>query len=117
MSAPISTTHGVGLMAWAALAVLQLIWHGWLFPAESMPVPVALGITFVPLLLPLMAIRNVPRALLWVGILSLFYFSHGIAEAWSAPGERLLALIEIGLTLILIVSLGMGVRRKRAGVS
>jgi len=103
-------------MAWAALAALQLIWHGWLFPAESMPVPVALAITLVPLLLPLLALRNVPRALLWVGILSLFYFSHGIAEAWSAPGERLLAFIEIGLTLILIGSLGLGVQRKRAGV-
>lgn len=114
MSAPIATTYRVGLLAWAALAVLQPVWHGWLFPTVSMPVPVALAITLVPLLLPLLAIRNVQRALLWVGILSLFYFCHGVSEAWSAPGERLLAWVEILLTLTLIGTLGLGVRHKRA---
>jgi uncharacterized membrane protein len=113
MSAPIATTYRVGLGAWTALAALQLIWHGWLFPVQSMPVPVALAISFIPLLLPLLAIRNVQRALLWVGILSLFYFCHGVSEAWSAPGERVLAWIEILLTLTLIGTLGLGVRHKR----
>ncbi|PXV58750.1 Uncharacterized membrane protein [Dyella jiangningensis] len=114
MTAPISANYRVGLAAWAALALLQLAWHGWLFPAQSMPAGVALGITVVPLLLPLFALRDVRRALLWVGILSLFYFCHGVSEAWSAPGERWLAWIEILLTLTLIGMLGLGVRRKRA---
>ena len=113
MTAPISANYRVGLAAWAALTLLQLAWHGWLFPAQSMPAEVALAITVVPLLLPLFAIRDVRRALLWVGILSLFYFCHGISEAWSAPGERWLAWIEILLTLTLIGTLGLGVRRKR----
>ncbi|WP_267223615.1 DUF2069 domain-containing protein [Dyella silvae] len=113
MSAPVAPAYRVGLVAWAALAALQPIWHGWLFPTQSMPVAVALAITFIPLLLPLLAIRNVPRALLWVGILSLFYFCHGISEAWSAPGERVLAWIEVLLTLTLIGTLGLGVRYKR----
>ena len=113
MSAPIATTYRIGLVAWAALSVLQLLWHGWLFPAQSMPVGLVLAITVIPLLLPLLAIRDVRRALLWVGILSLFYFCHGISEAWSAPGERWLAWIEIVLTLTLIGTLGAGVKRKR----
>ncbi|MFC4528002.1 DUF2069 domain-containing protein [Dyella halodurans] len=112
MSAAIATTHRIGLVSWAALLLLQLVWHGWLFPAQTMPVPVVLGITVIPLLLPLFAIRDVRRALLWVGILSLFYFSHGIAEAWSSPNERWLALTEIVLTLVLIGALGAGVKRK-----
>jgi uncharacterized membrane protein len=109
---PIATTYRVGLAAWAALVVLQLIWHGWLFPAQTMPVWLVLAITVIPLLLPLLAIHDARRALLWVGILSLFYFCHGISEAWSAPGERWLAWIEIILTLTLIGTLGAGVRRK-----
>ena len=149
MSAPIPTAYRIGLVAWAALVVLQLIWHGWLFPAQTMPVngrvtvssrpePIrsshdtlftsgtlgryskalhkvllVLAITVIPLLLPLFAIRDVRRALLWVGILSLFYFCHGIAEVWSSPDERWLGIIEIILTLVLIGTLGAGVKRKR----
>jgi uncharacterized membrane protein len=109
----IAANYRVGLVAWAALTVLQLVWHGWLFPAQTMPAALVLGITVVPLLLPLFAIRDVRRALLWVGILSLFYFCHGVSEAWSAPGERWLAWLEIFLTLTLIGVLGAGVKRRR----
>ncbi|WP_158882085.1 DUF2069 domain-containing protein [Rhodanobacter sp. L36] len=101
-----------GLFAWAALTALQLAWYAWLFPPQQMPLWLVLVITVVPLLLPLLAIRDARRALLWVGILSLFYFCHGIAEAWSSPTERWLALIEVALTLLLIGTLGAGVRRK-----
>ncbi|WP_114239884.1 DUF2069 domain-containing protein [Dyella sp. C9] len=112
MSASILPVYRLGLAAWAALAVLQPVWHGWLFPPQQLPVSLVLAVTVIPLLLPLLAIRNVRRALLWVGILSLFYFCHGISEAWSAPDQRLLALLEIALTLTLIGTLGWGVRHK-----
>ena len=72
-----------------------------------------LAITLIPLLLPLAALRKPRRALLWVGILALFYFCHGVAEAWSSPAERALAMAEIALTLLLIGTLGAGVRRPR----
>jgi uncharacterized membrane protein len=112
VSAPIATTYRIGLVSWAALVALQLVWHGWLFPAQTIPVVLVLAITVIPLLLPLLAIRDVRRALLWVGILSLFYFCHGIAEAWGSPSERWLALTEIFLTLVLIGTLGASVKRK-----
>ncbi|WP_329742720.1 DUF2069 domain-containing protein [Dyella sp. A6] len=102
-----------GLVAWAGLALLQLAWYVWLFPPQHVPVWLALAITVVPLLLPLTALPNLRRALLWAGILSLFYFCHGVAEAWSAPHERIPALLEVALTLLLIGSLGAGVRRAR----
>ena len=110
--APILPVYRVGLVAWALLVVLQLAWHAWLVPPQSMPMALLLSITVVPLLLPLLALRDVRRALLWVGILSLFYFCHGIAEGWSTTDERWLALIEIVLTLLLIGTLGAGVKRK-----
>ena len=111
---PVATTYRIGLAAWAALFALQLAWYLWLFPPQTMPLWLVALLTMLPLLLPLLAIRDVRRALLWTGILSLFYFCHGIAEAWSSSGERWLALIEIFLTVLLIGTLGAGVRRKRA---
>jgi uncharacterized membrane protein len=89
----------LGLIAWTALTALQPVW-------------LVVAITTVPLLLPLLAIRDVRRALLWVGILSLFYFCHGVSEAWSAADQRWPAIIEIVLTVLLIGLLGAGVKRK-----
>lgn len=109
---PILPVYRVGLVAWVLLVVLQLVWHAWLVPPQHLPMSVLLAITVVPLLLPLFALRNVRRALLWVGILSLFYFSHGVSEAWSSVGERWLAIAEIVLTVLLIAALGAGVKRK-----
>jgi uncharacterized membrane protein len=112
MSAAVATTYRVGRIAWFALIALQLLWHGWLAPPQTMPTWLVLAITVIPLLLPLLAIRDLRRALLWVGILSLFYFCHGVSEAWSSPAERWLAILEIVLTLLLIAALGAGVKRK-----
>ncbi len=103
----------IGLFVWAALTLLQIVWHAWWFPPQTIPTWLLLAITVIPLLLPVLALRNPRRALLWVGILSLFYFCHGVSEAWSAPQQRWLALVEIVLTLLLISTLGAGVRRKR----
>jgi len=111
--APILPVYRIGLVAWALLVVLQLAWHAWLVPPQSMPLPLLLAVTVVPLLLPLFALRDVRRALLWVGILSLFYFSHGVAEAWSSAEERWLAVAEIVLTVLLIGALGAGVKRRK----
>lgn len=114
--APILPVYRLGLVAWALLVVLQLVWHAWLFPPQSMPITLLLAVTVVPLLLPLFAIRDVRRALLWLGILSLFYFCHGVSEAWSAASaERWLAVAEIVLTVLLIGALGAGVKRKPRG--
>jgi uncharacterized membrane protein len=109
---PILPVYRVGLVAWALLVVLQLVWHAWLVPPQHLPLTLVLALTVVPLLLPLFALRNVRRALLWVGILSLFYFSHGVAEAWSSASERWLAVAEVVLTVLLIAALGAGVKRK-----
>lgn len=102
----------IGLFAWAALALLQIAWHAWWFPPQTLSIWLVLTITVIPLLPPMLAIRHPRRALLWVGILSLFYFCHGVAEAWSAAGQRWLALIEIILAVLLIGTLGAGVKRK-----
>lgn len=107
-----TATQKAGLAAWAALLAIQVTWY-LAYPPLSMPVWVALVLTVPPLLLPLFSLPNVTRALLWAGILALFYFCHGVAEAWSSSADRWLAWLEILCTLLLIGTLGAGVRRRR----
>jgi uncharacterized membrane protein len=112
MSATVPLPYRAGRAAWFALIALQVLWHGWLARPEHLPTWLVLAVTVIPLLLPLTALPDLRRALLWVGILSLFYFCHGVAEAWSVPTVKWLALAEIALTLLLIMALGAGVKRK-----
>ncbi|RDS83111.1 DUF2069 domain-containing protein [Dyella monticola] len=107
-----SMAQRIGMAAWMALILLQCAWYAWLFPPQQLPLWLVLAVTVVPLLLPFLAIGNPPRALLWAGMLSLFYFCHGIAESWSSAQERGMALLEVLLALLLIGTLGAGVKRK-----
>lgn len=104
-----------GLLAWALLAALQVLWHALLAPPTHTSVVAVLLFALLPLALPLLAWRRPARALLWAGIVSLFYFSHGVAEAWSAPNAavRALAVAEAGLAALLVLSLGAGARKRR----
>lgn len=106
----------VALAAWAALIALQPAWYLWLAPPAGGPAWFALALTLPPLLLPLLALRrSVGRALLWTGIVALFYFCHGIVAAWVVPAARLPALLEVGACLVLIGAIGARTRaRKRA---
>lgn len=103
----------MGFAAWAALLLLQPIWHAWLVPAASAAMLPTLALSVVPLLLPLLALRKPRRALLWAAIFSLFYFSHGIAELWSHPHLRLLAGVEIAFATLVILAAGLDGRGKR----
>jgi uncharacterized membrane protein len=103
-----------GLLAWAALVLLQPAWHAWLAPPANGQVGLALALTLPPLLLPLLALRRgAKRALLWVGIISLGYFIHGVVAAWSVASVRVPALIEIALCVVLIGALAGIVRDAR----
>ncbi|MBE1158766.1 DUF2069 domain-containing protein [Dyella acidiphila] len=112
MSASLSASLRVGIAAWAGLIILQCVWYAWLFPPQQLPMALVLAIAVIPLLLPLLAIRTPRRALLLAGMLSLFYFCHGIAESWSSVPERWPALLEVLLAVLLIGTLGAGVKRK-----
>lgn len=104
----------IGFVAWAALALLQVAWHAWLLPPATMPVAVALVIALLPLAVPLLYWRRPQKALLLAGMLGLFYFCHGVAEAWAAPRERALALIEVALVVVLVVSQARKPKRRKA---
>lgn len=104
----------IGVFAWTLLVLLQPAWYLWLAPPANGNGLLALAFTLPPLLLPLLALRNsTRRALLWVGILALFYFCHGIVAAWVYPGARVPALLEVLLCVALIATLGWAARRPR----
>jgi uncharacterized membrane protein len=104
----------IGFGAWLAQAILQIVWHAWLLPPQRMPIAVALLIALLPLALPLAYWRAPQRALIAAGMVSLFYFCHGVAEAWASPPERALASTEIALALLLIGSLVRKSRKRAA---
>lgn len=94
--------------ALVAIAALQLLWHGWLFPPAVLPQTVVLSLAVGPLVIAgLVGIRDGGRGLLVGGIFCLFYLSHGVMEAWAAPAERALALIESLLAFGVLIGLGV----------
>ncbi len=103
----------IGFAAWGLLALLQVVWHAWLVPPQTMPVAAALAIALLPLAIPLVYWRRPQRALLLAGMIGLFYFCHGVAEAWAVPRERALACVEILLAVMLILSSARKPRRRK----
>lgn len=110
----VQVARRIGFAAWAGLALLQIVWHAWLLPPHRMPVAVALVIALVPLALPLLYWRTPQRALIAAAMVGLFYFCHGVAEAWSVPAERSLAWVEIVLAVVLVLSCARKPRRRTA---
>jgi uncharacterized membrane protein len=106
---------GVARLAWLALIMLNLLWFGWLAPAEN---PGRLGgslLAVVPLLLPLWSIVRLRRdGLVIGGIILLAYFCFAVVEAWVDPSVRWLALLEIALIAVYFVAL-LAIRRRRSG--
>ena len=93
-----------GIAAWAALALLQVVWHAWLLPPVHTPLAATLVIALLPLAIPLLYWRTPSRALLLAGMIGLFYFCHGVVEAWMASAERVLAWIEMLLAVVMILA-------------
>jgi uncharacterized membrane protein len=116
MMAPVSSrtrwARRIGFAAWAALFVLQLAWHGIGAPPANGSRGAVLALALLPLALPLLAVRKPGRALLLAGMVALFYFCHGISDAWSVPATRAWAYAEIALSLLLILAVGAAVERK-----
>ena len=100
-----------------ALLALQLLWHVFLLPPERSSAWLVAALFCLPLLPGLLLlIARKPSAIFWGGVAALFYFCHGIVEAWTVADSRPLALCEIALAIWTIVAgswLGMKARFSR----
>ena len=92
--------------------LLQIVWHAWVVPAPR----AALVLSILPLLPGLwVSLDNLRRGVLIGGIVSLFYFCHGIAELWNSAAPHALAALEIAMSVIAIALPGWdGLQARRA---
>lgn len=102
-----ATLRRLSLACLAALPLLLVAWYGWWFPPRALPVALVLAVALAPVGLALAACAFELRfGLLIGGIFALFYFSHGVMEAWASPAERWPALLLAALSAAQIVLLG-----------
>jgi len=91
----------VGAVAMLCQLALQLLWHAWLAPGSRADLAVAV----LPLLPGIwIGLRNLRRGVLVAGIVSLFYFCHGIADLFGDPASRMPAAIEATLSVTLVLA-------------
>jgi uncharacterized membrane protein len=94
---------------WVALGVfallfLQVLWHAVLAPAERVPVWLVTSFFALPWLLVSVLVFIKHRTFaFWAGTLALFYFSHGVMEAWTQRDIWLLGMLEAVLCVGLII--------------
>lgn len=100
-----SLSRRYAALGMTALLALQALWHGFLMPTErgsAWLMVLLFSLPLLPGLLLLLARR--PSAIFWGGVAALFYFCHGITEAWTIAESRPIALAEIGLAVWTIVA-------------
>ena len=88
---------GVALFA---LSVLFSLWYH----DSSLRVAAMIFFTLPPLLLLVGVLRGSAKAAFWAGVFGLFWFSHGVMEAYAAPQVRPFALVEVFLALVIVVA-------------
>src|SRR4051812_49964763 len=102
----------VGVLAWIGLVALQFAWYLVIAPPAAGSAWIALTLTLPALLLPLFALRtNLRRALLWLGVVALFYFCHGVVAAWAPPPAPVPAPVGSAPFVIAVGNLRRGGRR------
>lgn len=115
----LALTGYLGLLLWVVL------WHAWLSPHPGLPGPLLPTIWGVPLLFPLRGIlAGRPYTHAWAPFILMFYFLHSLTLLVVDEGERALALVELGLTVLAFVGctlyarlrgreLGLGLKKSR----
>jgi uncharacterized membrane protein len=92
--------------AWTGAGYFGLLglWMAWstvLAPDRHAPASLVLAVAALPLLIPLRGFLHDRRgSFIWLGMLSLVYFIHGVGAATDA-GQRVPAGLEIAFSLCL----------------
>jgi uncharacterized membrane protein len=99
----------LSLLAYFGLLIHVLVWAILANPnGEAATLLLLAGLPLLIFLRGLLYGRAKTHA--WLGIVSLLYFIHGIAEAYSNESARVLAYLEIGLSLLLFFATALYAR-------
>ena len=101
----------MSLIGLLGLITLLMVWEIWLAPSAAsteglfiLPRSLVLLFMVVPLLFPLRGILNGrPYTHAWASFLALFYFMHGVGEAWAGTDTAYLGVLEVILSLMLFI--------------
>jgi uncharacterized membrane protein len=94
-----SFLHALTLTGYFGTLATLVTWYGWAAPATHFPVALVLLVLVLPLLTPLRGLLHERRyTITWSCFLALFYFGHGVVEAYSSPVTQYLGLLEITFT-------------------
>lgn len=101
----------MSLLGIFGLIALLMVWEIWLAPSATstkglfiLPRSLVLLFMVVPLLFPLRGILNGrPYTHAWASFLALFYFMHGVGEAWAGTDTAYLGLLEVLFSVMLFI--------------
>ncbi|CAN5706151.1 hypothetical protein BH23PSE2_BH23PSE2_00200 [soil metagenome] len=108
---PLPLPRLVLAMALAALSLLFLFW----FRNDAQALAAMVLFAGPPLLLAAGVLHGSRAAAFWSGVFGLFWFSHGVMLAYDRPAERVLALTEVALALLVIAAANWPGLRARFG--
>jgi uncharacterized membrane protein len=109
-----TVSHWLAIASLIALIILCLAWELWLAPLR--PGGSWLVLKVLPLLAPLFGILRGRRyTYKWSSLLIWLYFTEATVRAWSDTGlSARLALVELALSLVFLVSVVLYIRADRA---
>ena len=81
-----------------ALAALYVAW----FALHGGSTTVLAFTALPPALLSIATAMRLRTAGFWAAVLALAWFCHGVMTAWSSPDERILALLETALSVVIV---------------
>ncbi|MDH5184432.1 MAG: DUF2069 domain-containing protein [Gammaproteobacteria bacterium] len=101
----------MSLLGIFGLISLLMVWEIWLAPSIdstegllALPRSLVLLFMVVPLLFPLRGIlHGRPYTHAWTSFLALFYFMHGVGEAWAGVDTAYLGLLEVLFSVMLFI--------------
>ena len=103
--------HLMSLIGIFGLITLLMLWEIWLAPSSAstegllvLPRSLVLLLMVVPLLFPLRGIlHGRPYTHAWASFLALFYFLHGVGEAWAGADTAWLGMLEVLFSVMLFI--------------
>jgi len=105
----------ITVVSYFGLLILLSSWIIYFDPPKNSTTSLALIFILTPLLIALRGILHGKRyTYAWSSMLILFYFMHGVVEAWANEDQtiKILALIEVFLSVVFFIGAILYVRHK-----